>query len=131
MPPVAFPFEVKIDGASYRARRLDGTRQYNATFVPQVVNQRASVQLDPLNTADWGDGRGWGQGADTSEGMIMPGPEVTGVALPSAPGADLEQFAEQDGHIYVAGGRYAFKIANGTGSVTADQDLGASFLGVS
>lgn len=89
------------------------------------------VQLDPLDTADWGDGRGWGQNADTSEGMIMPGPEITNVALPSAPGADLEQFAEQDGDIYVAGGRYVFKIATGSGVVTADQDLGASFLGVS
>lgn len=131
MPPVDFPFELRIDGQSYRGRRLDGTRSYAATFVPQVSGQRAMVQLDPLNTADWGDGRGWGQKADTSEGMIMPGPEVTSVALPSAPGADLEQFAEQDGHLYATGGQYAYKIASGSGPVTADQDLGASFGAVS
>lgn len=131
MPPVSFPFEIRIDGQSYRCRRLDGTRSYAATFIPQVAGQRASVQLDPLNTADWGDGRGWGQNNDTSEGMVMPGPDVTSISLPSAPGADLEQFAEQDGHIYAVGGRYAFRIDSGSGPVTVDQDLGASFVAVS
>ena len=131
MPPVNFPFEIKIDGQSFRARRLDGTRQYSATFVPQVAGQQAQVQLDPLNKSDWGTGEGWGQNVDTSEGMIMPGPEVTSVSLPSQPGAELEQFAEQDGHLYVTGGRYAYKVASGSGVVTADQDLGASYGAVS
>jgi hypothetical protein len=131
VPPVNFPLELKIDGHMWRARRLDGQRQYSTTFIPQVVGQRAHVQLDPLNTADWGDGRGWGQNVDTSEGMVMPGPEVTSVSLPSAPGADLEQFAEQSGNIYVVGGRYAYVIATGSAAPVVDQDLGASFVAVS
>lgn len=131
MSAVSFPLEIKIDGRLWRARRLDGQRQYSTTFIPQVVGQRAHIQLDPLNRADWSDGAGWGQNVDTSEGMVMPGPEVTSVSLPSAPGADLEQFAEQDGHIYVVGGRYAYKIDSGSGPVTADQDLGASFVATS
>jgi hypothetical protein len=131
LPPVSFPNEVRIDGESYRARPLSGPRSYAVSYYPQVKGQEPSVQLDPLNESDWSDGRGWGQNVDTSEGMMMPGPEVTSVALPSAPGADLEQFAEQDGHIYVVGGRYAYKIANGSGAVTADQDLGAAYLAVS
>jgi hypothetical protein len=131
VPPVSFPFELRIDGLSYRARRLDGTRQYTATFVPQVRGQQAQVQLDPLNTADWGDGRGWGLNADTSEGVIMPGAQVTAMTLPSVPGADLEQFAEQDGHLYVVGGRYAYRIPNGSDPAVQDQDLGAAFAAVS
>jgi hypothetical protein len=130
MPPVNFAWEVKLDGISYRARRLDGSRNYSVTYVPQISGQRSTPQLDPLNTSDWGDGRGWGQNMDTSEGLVMPGPEISAVTLPDQPGADLEQFAEQDGHIYVVGGQYAYQIANGSGAVT-DQDLGASFLGVS
>lgn len=131
MPPVSFPFSVRLDSESYEARRLDGSRQTTTTYVPQVRGQQSSVQLDPLNVTDWGDGRGWGQNQDTSEGMILPGPLVTSVALPSVPGGDLEQFAEQDGHIYVVGGRYAYKIANGSSAPTQDQDLGASFVAVS
>jgi hypothetical protein len=130
MPPVDFPFELKLDGQSYRARRLHGTRQYTATFLPQVRGQQAQVQLDPTNTTDWGDGRGWGQRVDTSEGMIMPGAEVTSVGLPVQPGADLEQFAEQDGHLYVVGGRYAYRVANGSDPPVQDQDLGAGYVAV-
>jgi hypothetical protein len=131
LPPLSFPNEVKVDGESYRARSLSGQRQFAVSYVPQVKGQEASVQLDPLNDADWSDGRGWGTNVDTSEGVMLPGPQVTTVALPSAPGADLEQFAEQDGHIYAVGGRYAYKIASGSGAVTADQDLGAAYLAVS
>jgi hypothetical protein len=131
VPPVNFNAEVRIDGESYRARPLGAPQSYAARYVPEVRGQEPSVQMDPLNDTDWSDGRGWGINVDTSEGFMMPGPQVTSVALPSAPGADLEQFAEQDGHIYAVGGRYAYKIANGSGAVTQDQDLGAAALAVS
>ena len=131
MPPIDFSTRVQVNGDTFRVRRLDGSRSGAATFIPKLVGQRSSVQLDPLNDADWSDGRGWGQQVDTSEGMVLPGPLVTSIDLPTQPGADLEQFAEQSGNIYVVGGRYAYKIAGGTSPVTADQDLGASFTAIS
>jgi hypothetical protein len=131
MPPIAFSTKIQINGQTFRVRRLDGSRSGAATFIPKLVGQRSGVQLDPLNDTDWSDGRGWGQNNDMSEGMGLPGPLVTSVALPSQPGADLEQFAEQDGHIYAVGGRYAYKIASGSGAPSQDRDLGATFGAVS
>lgn len=131
MPPVSFSSTVRIDGESYAARPLSGPRTFAVNYVPQVAGQQPTVQMDPLNDTDWSDGRGWGFNNDCSEGMMMPGAEVTSMTIATQPGADLEQFAEQDGHIYVVGGRYAYKIANGSGAVTADQDLGAATLAVS
>jgi len=131
VPPIAFSTTVRIDGESYSARPVSGPQSYAVNYVPQTAGQQPTVQMEPLNETTWDDGRGWGFNNDCSEGMLLPGPAVTSVALPSAPGADLEQFTEQDGHIYAVGGRYAYKIASGSGPVTADQDLGAAYLATS
>jgi hypothetical protein len=140
VPPIAFPCELKIDGESYRARPLSTPTSYVVEYIPQVKGQvairmtaeiRPSVQIDPLNETDWSDGRGWGRNVDNADGMMLPGPQVTSVPLPIAPGADIADWAEQDNNIYLVGGRYAYKIAGGSGSVTQDQDLGAGFVAVS
>lgn len=132
MAPVLFSHEVTIDGATYRARRLDGGGRHAASFVPLVGESVAPTRLPPLNITTWDHGRGWGKNADPRQsGLLLPGPLVTTVALPSQPGGDIEQFAEQDGHIYAVGGRYAYRIPNGSAAPVQDQDLGAAFLAVS
>ena len=152
MPAPEFAIDVTLDGHAYAASRGNlGERQITTTYVPKVkserINEIGSATLDPIEYTSFHRGSGasrnigiggmnaYGENIWTCDpGILMPGPEVTSVTLTGANVAPRpDGIAEADGHIFVAAGRYVFRIPNGQAvspTVTQDYDLTAGYRGL-
>src|SRR5215216_1615038 len=143
MPVPEFAVDVNLDGSSYPAARGSlGERQVNVTYVPKVRSSRVTplgdATLDPIEYTSFHKGSGasrnlgipsmnaWGENIWTCDpGLVMPGPEVTSVTLTGANVSPRpDGIAEANGHIFVAAGRYVFRLSSGQAiSPTPSQDL--------
>ena len=152
MPAPEFSIDITLDGHAYPAARGNlGERQITTTYVPKVkserINEVGSATLDPIEYTTFHRGSGasrnigiagmnaYGENVWTCDpGILMPGPEVTSVNLTGANVAPRpDGIAEADGSIFVAAGRYVFKLANGQGASplpTQDYDLTAGYRGL-
>jgi hypothetical protein len=138
-----FNLDVVLDGDPYiAARGALGERQTEVLYTPKVHSERINAvgdaTLEPVEYATWHRGSGASRnvgvngmiaysenGWTCDPGVVMPGPEVTAVDLTGATAAPRpDGIAEADGHIFIAAGRYVFKVTNGQAvSPTPSQDL--------
>lgn len=143
MSAINFALDVVLDGDPFTVARGDlGQRQVAVSYVPKIraasQNAVGEAMLDPIEYTTWHRGAGASRaigvpgmvaytenGWTLDPGLFMPGPEVTGVTLTGATAAPRpDGVAEADGHIFVAAGRYVFRLTNGQAtSPTPSQDL--------
>lgn len=148
MPVIEFPIDISLDGKSYPAARGNlGERQIAVQYVPKVkserINQIGNATLDPIEYTSFHRGAGasrnygvegmtaYGENIWTCDpGLLMPGPEVTSVALSGATVAPRpDGIAEAAGDIFAACGRYVLRISAGQAiapTPSQDLDLGAT-----
>lgn len=150
MAAFEFALDITIDGDSFvAARGTLGERQVAVQYVPKVkqanLNAVGDPTLDPLEYATFHRGAGasrsvgidgmvgYVENAWTCEaGLLMPGPEVTAFTLTGATAAPRpDGIAEADGNVYVAAGRYVFRIVAAAGNGVQDLDLTVGHVGKS
>lgn len=152
MAAIEFEVDVTLDGVAYPAARgPQGERQYAVQYVPKIKSVNGSeartATLDPLELITFHRGAGasrsigvpgmvsYGKNIWTCDaGVLLPGPEVTAIALPSATVAPRpDGVREADGSIYVACGRVIYKVTAGQAISpvpSVDLDLGATTVGL-
>jgi len=141
---VTFAYTVELDGIAYEAAHGGGARGIHAQNIPLVAGQQPSLQMNPTNYVTWHkgsligrslggrDGIHWGRNVWTVDpGMMLPGPLVTTVTLPSQPTADILAWGEQDGHLYLAGGSTVYRLPSGDGPAVVEQSLGTGAVATS
>ena len=143
MAALHFAIDIILDGEPFKcARGGAGDRQVAVSYVPKIKSSSISADgqamLDPIEYTSFHRGAGasrnvgipgmvaWGENIWTCDpGLLLPGPEVTSVTMTGANVAPRpDGVAEAEGHIFVAAGRYIFKLTNGVGPVTQDHDTG-------
>jgi hypothetical protein len=151
MPVPEFAIDINLDGRSYPSARGGlGQREIAVQYVPKVkserINQAGDATLDPVEYTSFHRGAGasrnvgyenmvaYGENIWTCDpGLLMPGPEVTSVALSGANAPPRpDGIAEANGHIFAACGRYVFRITAGQDIApvpSQDLDLGAANSG--
>lgn len=130
---------IVLDGEPYTlfssARTPSG---YDAEFGPSETTGQSPKPDVPVTQEDWSGGAGYPRdmgaggywytlGGWTHErGLIMPAGKVTEMTMPGGLtfGAVTSSFFAGD-HLYVIAGRYALKIADGTGHPSTAADFGS------
>jgi len=108
------------------------------TNIVQVSGEPLDVSEEPLvmDTFHLGFGYSWrlltgtyayAENADCRfPRLVLPGPLVTDVSLPAAPGVAAPRCGQDyNGDFYVGAGRWIYRIPNGTGPPTLDHDMGS------